>query len=409
MSAPYYRSDYDQANRPTDFHRSSSLRPHRDHEQEPLSLTSAFDGLDLNGTRDTRFPPSPARSRSIHESPSRRVHTVSELGDSGASPLRQGIGGPWESIDSQQRLRDFSYPSNQSHPHALGPATPRDLGLYRHGPPTPAMNAMPFTFGLPSPSHGRYGGFGGDYPRDHRYQWARTQWPGSSSGSASPVTRPRHHHSFSREYRFYRSEDPYVDMRIRQTAYATANTFDRDRGVPVLCNCTTCYAHRYPTATHNNRRDWTSADEFGGAREARGATRYQREAYPIPRSSYYSPRMAHFPQSARDDDWPGLGYPDENYRSEFQEYNNPSSFGDRNDYRSGERRYGDWDSNFPGRYPTGLGGYHGNRNDDYDYDSDDSWHNSAGSEHEYSDSGSYTGYRHYDNYSDGEYSGFGGD
>lgn len=135
---------------------------------------------------------------------------------------------------------------------------------------------------------------------------------------------------------------------------------------------------------------------------------YEREqpVYPIARSSY-SPRMPHF-SSARDDDvddWPGVGYPGEDYRSDSPDYvHNSGSFGDRNGYRSGERRYGGSSSPRLDRYPAGFGGYgysSGYRDDDYD--SDDS-RNGVASEHEYSDGASYTGYRHYDNYSDGEYS-----
>ena len=252
---------------------------------------------------------------------------------------------------------------------------PRDVGLDRHGPPTPAINELS-THGPPSPGHGRYAG---------------DRWRASS---ASPASRRVPHH-FSREYHFYRSGDPFIDMQIRQTAYS----YD----MPVLCNCRTCVAHRYPM------RNWRRSDydDFGGRGSARPV--YSREAYPTARSTYArrsSPRMPYV--SSRRDDWV---YPGEDYRFDTPDHDRDPFYDHYDyDYPSEEytypnlaRRemYGDFSSLGLGR-GYGDSSYHYHR--DEDSYSDDSY-NGAGSGHEYSDGASYTGYRHYGGYSDGEYSG----
>ena len=377
MATPYYPSDYDQAHRlvyvlflctslafvysrrSRDFYRSDS---HPDHEQEPLSLSSTFRDLDLDGTHDGRRPPSPSGSRSIHESPEsphrRATRNVSEPGD---ATLRRRTG-PRESIDSP-RLQNFSPTSRGGR---VSPTMSRDVGLHRHRPRTPAINEGRSTHGSPSPGYGRYAG---------------DRW---RTSSASPASRVPHH--FSREYHFYRSEDPYID--IRQTAYS----YDR----PVLCNCRTCVAHRYPM------RNWTLPDyDDYGARESMRPV-YPREVYPMARSTYArsSPRMPYV--SSRRDDWV---YPGEDYRFDTPDHDRDPLYG-HYDYPSEEYTYPNLDRREMYGDFSSFGQGHGYGGSGYwqDHDSDDSY-NGVGSGHEYSDGASYGGYRRYDGYSDGEYSG----
>ena len=245
----------------------------------------------------------------------------------------------------------------------------RDVGPYRHGPPTSAINELS-AHDFPSPGYGRYAG---------------DQWRASGASPANRV--PRH---FSREYHFYRSEDPFINMQIRQSAYS------RDR--PVLCNCQICVAHRYPM------RNWALPDyadyDHFGARESTGPV-YPREVYPIARStSRRSPRIPYV-SSTRDD----RVYPREDYRADSPDHD----YYDHYDYRPEENTYpnlprpemyGDFSSLGLGR---GYGDTDYYRDEPEDNDSDS--YNGIGSEHEYSDGASYTGYRHYGGYSDGEYSG----